>query len=54
MHSTEALNTSNIQTSMNLVFANSNEEDMIYLLMVKEIAQAQEDNPNLQALAAKD
>ena len=54
VHSTEAHNNSNIQTSMNLVFANSNEEEVIYPLTVKEIAQAQQDNPNLQALAAKD
>ena len=39
---------------MNLVFANSNKEEVIYPLMVKEIAQAQQDDPNLQALAAKD
>ncbi len=39
---------------MNLVFANSNEEEVIYPLTVKEIAQAQQEDPNLQALAAKD
>ena len=39
---------------MDLVFANSNKEEVIYSLMVKEIAQAQQDDPNLQALAAKD
>ena len=54
IHSTYALITSNIQTSMNLVFANSKEEEVIYPFMVKEIAQAQQDDPNLQALAAKD
>ena len=39
---------------MNLVFANSNKEEVIYPLMSKEIAQAQQDDPNLQALVAKD
>ena len=39
---------------MNLVFANSNKEEVIYPLTAKEIAQAQQDDPNLQALAAKD
>ncbi len=51
VHSTEAQTTSNIQTSMNLAFANSNKEEVIYHLTVKEIIQAQQDDPNLQALA---
>ena len=53
VHSTNAQHTSNIQISMNLVFANSNEDDVIYPLTVKEIAQAQQDDLNLQALANK-
>ena len=39
---------------MNLVFANSNKEEVIYPLTVTEIAQAQQDDPNLQALEAND
>ena len=54
LHSTNAQHTSNIQTSMNLVFANSNKDEVIYPLAVKVIAHAQQDNPSLQALAAKD
>ena len=39
---------------MNLVFANSNKEEVIYPLAAKEIAQAQQDGHNLQALTNKD
>ena len=38
---------------MNLVFANSNEVEVIYSSMVKEISQAQQDDPNLQALGER-
>ena len=38
IHSAEAHNTSNIQTSMNLVFANSNKEEVIYPLTLEEVA----------------
>ena len=33
------------QHQLNMVFANRSEEDVIYPLTVKEIAQAHEDNP---------
>ena len=36
--------------SMNLVFANLSKEDIIYPLTVKEIAQAQEIDPNIHKL----
>ena len=39
---------------MNLGFANSNKDEVIYPLTVKEIAQALQDDPNLQALENKD
>ena len=39
---------------MNLVFANSNEDEVIYPFTVNEIAQAQQDDPNLQVFAKKD
>ena len=54
IHFTEAQTTSNIQTSMNLVFANSNKNEVLYPLTVKEIAQPQQDDCNLQALGIKD
>ena len=37
---------------MNLVFASSNKDEAIHPLIVKDIAQAQQDVSNLQALAA--
>ena len=36
--------------SMNLVFANCSEDDVIYPLTVKEIAEAQEADPNIYKL----
>ena len=36
---------------MNMVFANRSEEDVIYTLTVKEIAQAQEDDSVLKKLS---
>ena len=39
VHSTEAYNNSNIQTSMNLAFANSTEDEVIYPLTIKEISK---------------
>jgi len=35
---------------MNLLFANRSKEDMIYPLTVKEIAEAQETDPNIHKL----
>ena len=39
---------------MNIVFANRREEDVIYPLTVKEIAQAQEDDIGLKKLSKTD
>ena len=56
VYSTNASNKSNIQTFLILLFVNSNKDGVIYTLTVKEIAEAQQDNPILQfqALANKD
>ena len=54
VHPTQAQKNSNIQTSMNLLFASSNEDEAIYPLIVVEIAQAQQNDPNLQAPENKD
>jgi len=35
---------------MNLIFANRSEEEVIYTLTVKEIAKAQETDPNIHNL----
>ena len=40
------------QASMTLVFANHSEEDVIYPLTVKEIAEVLEAYPNIQKLAS--
>ena len=40
------------QASMNLVFANRSEEDVMYPLTVKEITEAQETDPNIHKLAS--
>ena len=41
----------NQQHQMNMVFANHSKEDVIYLLTVKDIALAQEDNSVLKKLS---
>ncbi len=40
------------QDSMNLVFANRSEEEVIYPLTVNEIAEAQISDPSIQKLAS--
>jgi len=42
------------QKQMNISFANHSEEDVIYPLTVKEIAQAQKDNSILKKLSKTD
>ena len=54
VHTTDALDMSNIQTSMNLVFPNSNADKAVYPLTVKKIATEQQDNHILQNFATKD
>ena len=44
----------NIKESMNQVFANQIEEDSIYPLTTREIAEAQEHNPQLKTQADKE
>ena len=44
MHAPTEESTMNNQHQMKMVFANHSEEDVIYPLTVKEIAQAQEDD----------
>ncbi len=39
---------------MNLVFANRNEEDSIYTLTTREIAEAQQQDSNLKTQAKKE
>ena len=48
------LDNSNIHTSMNFVFADSNEDEVIFSLKVKEIAHAEQNYQVLQELAQKD
>ena len=45
--------TANMQESMNLVFANRDDEDAIYPLTTREIAEAQKRDPDLNATAEK-
>ena len=45
--------TANMQESMNLVFANHDNEDAIYPLTTREIADAQQDDADLNAIADK-
>ncbi len=45
--------TANMQESMNLVFANRNDEDAIYPLTTREIADAQKHDPELNAVTDK-
>ena len=46
--------TGNIKESRNQVFANQNEEDSIYPLTTKEIAETQEQDPALKTQADKE
>ena len=45
--------TPNMQESMNLVFANQDDEDAIYPLITREIAEAQKHDPELNATIDK-
>eukprot|EP00804_Cyclotella_cryptica_P000697 CCRYP_000981-RA/>CCRYP_000981-RA protein AED:0.35 eAED:0.35 QI:32/-1/0/1/-1/0/1/0/89 len=53
-HASSADSTSDHQESINLVFANRSDEDVIYPLTVKEIAQAQTTDATLQKLSRHD
>ena len=46
--------TANITESMNLVFANRNEEASIYPLTTREIVEAQQEDENLKINAGKE
>eukprot|EP00804_Cyclotella_cryptica_P015465 CCRYP_008057-RA/>CCRYP_008057-RA protein AED:0.28 eAED:0.28 QI:0/-1/0/1/-1/1/1/0/81 len=50
MQEESAIDTSAYQEEMNLVFANRSEEDVIYPLTVREIAEAQKLDASLKAL----
>ncbi len=54
MHAPTEESTQKHQHHMNMVFANRSEEDVIYPLTVKEIAQAQEDDLVLKKLSKTD
>jgi hypothetical protein len=54
MHAPTAGNTQAHKHQINIVFAHHSEEDVIYPLTVKEIAQAQEDNAVLKKLRKTD
>jgi hypothetical protein len=54
MHAPIEESTINHQHQINTVFANHSEEDVIYPLTVKEIAQAQEDDFILKKLSKTD
>eukprot|EP00804_Cyclotella_cryptica_P007905 CCRYP_001443-RA/>CCRYP_001443-RA protein AED:0.43 eAED:0.39 QI:0/0/0/1/0/0/2/0/162 len=53
-HASSANSTSTHQDSINLVFANRSDEDAIYPLTVKEIAQAQATDATLERLSRHD
>eukprot|EP00804_Cyclotella_cryptica_P008472 CCRYP_003976-RA/>CCRYP_003976-RA protein AED:0.34 eAED:0.34 QI:30/-1/0/1/-1/0/1/0/89 len=53
-HASSANSTSTHQDSINLVFANRSNEDAIYPLTVKEIAQAQATDATLERLSRHD
>ena len=50
----EETSLTNMQDAMNLVFANRNEEDAIYPLTIREIAESQNSNPDLTPVAGKE
>jgi len=51
MHAPTEESTHTHQNQINMVFANHNEEDVIYPFIVKEIAQAQKDDSVLKKLS---
>ena len=54
MHVDSVNNTSDHQEQINLVFANGNDEDAIYPLVVKKFAQAQINDKSLEKLQKHD
>ena len=54
MHAPTAESTYNHQNQINMVFTNHNEEDVIYPLTIKEIAQTQNDDAVLKKLSKTD
>ena len=54
MHAPMEKSTHTHQHRMNMVFTNRSEEDVIYPLKIKEIAQAQEDDAILKKLSKTD
>jgi hypothetical protein len=51
MHAPNAESPYDHQKQINMVFANCNQEDVMYPLTVKEIAKAQKDNVVLKKLS---